>query len=240
MFTCKNGTQHQHTTTYESRVCWGLITLPALPTPPVYTPPPSFKSLVTEPQLSYIRKLGGDMSKTTSMTRLMASDYIDQLKRAGRKVQQKIADPREAMLAELIKKVPDGYFCTQMDGNAKMNFVRISRPKVGKKTWGGAIKIQTQHGPRLEVAAAVWPSGSFSIYDQDILDILMLLVSDYRSCALRYAKELNHCCRCNLELTDERSRHYGIGPICDKIWTWVIDLVDDQNDGKSFEELSRV
>jgi hypothetical protein len=40
-------------------------------------------------------------------------------------------------------------------------------------------------------------------------------------------------------LTDDRSRHYLIGPDCDDKpqWKWVIEEVDDKNDGLSYEQL---
>jgi len=130
------------------------------------------------------------------------------------------------MVLGLLDGVPDGYYATQLDAESKIDFIRISRPKNGR--YAGTVKIQSQHAERLDTDAVVWSDGTCSIYSTTIIDILMLLVADYRTCTLRYAKEIGHCCRCNTELTDMTSIHYGIGPECVKYWPWVIEVVDEQ------------
>jgi hypothetical protein len=50
---------------------------------------------------------------------------------------------------------------------------------------------------------------------------------DPNGCALSYAEVLGHCCKCGKELTDPRSRWYGIGPDCEKRNANHIRLVDE-------------
>ena len=123
----------------------------------------------------------------------------------------------------LLARVPDGYYAPFLDEKFKLNFFRLSRPKRGK--YMGCTKIQKVIGDRLEDIWMLWPDGTISIYSNWEDDILAIIV-DYSGAARRYAKEKRKCCRCNTNLTDERSRKYGIGPECEKYWPWIIDEVD--------------
>lgn len=225
MYTCLNGSPHQHSLAIEGRACYGLIKLPGS-----VAPTPSYlEARITPRQLKYIEDLGGDAMHAAKLSKSEASAYIDRLKKGAgsmtttEPVKTK-RDQQLDMLAELIKVIPDGYFATQIEEGERINFVRISRPK--RNRYAGSIKVQTQHGPRFENAAALWPSGKWSVWDSRVIDFLLLLVVDFKGCALRYARTINKCCRCNAALTDERSRHYGIGPECEKHSPWVIEEVD--------------
>jgi len=244
-FTCTNGSVHKHDLVYEARVCYGFVRPPAQPVRPfeVHELP------VTDRQLRYIESLGGDTVHAAKLTKKAASDYIKRLLQGGSvstapstpaAPAKRPVDPRLGLLTGLFDQVRDGYYATQVDGSAPIRFLRISTPKRGRTAISQAArKIQSQHGPRWEVAGALWPSGQWSIYDSRIIEQLMLVVTDQRGCLKRYSKELGHCCRCNTELTDERSRHYGIGPECEKHWPDVINEVDEENDGMPFEHLAR-
>jgi len=141
-------------------------------------------------------------------------------------------DPRHAMIAGLLTMVPDGYYAVHEYEGGPIDFMRVSRPK--KNKYAGAIKVQTVMGSWMNVRlkgepdAALWPSGSLSVYDRSgrVEDRLLLLVADAQGAARRYAKKLGHCCRCNASLTDEKSRHYGIGPECVKHWPHIVEQVD--------------
>lgn len=242
MFTCTNkGYTHQHETAIQGRICYGLIQ-PSSPSyeHPTYAPRPP---AITPRQLRYVGLIGGDETYAAKLTKDEAIRYIDQLKKGGATVMTQPAqavprtDPRLEMLASLIKSVPDGYFAVAKEEGASTTFVRISRPK--SRTYAGSIKVQTQHGPNLKVAAALWSSDSWSIFDRRVIDAMLLLVVDYQGASLRYAREIGKCCRCNSPLTDERSRHYGIGPECEEYHTWIVPMVDELYDGKSFEQISR-
>lgn len=247
MIVCTNkGTTHTHETVMDSKICYGII----LPPPPTVRPHEIHSSRygITVRQLNYIVNiLGGDEAAAKGMDRLTASKYIDTLKRGVKPVTaepwtppapvKRPTDPRLDLLSGIISMIPDGYFATQAEDGAKVNFVRLSHPRRNK--YAGGLKIQTQHAERLETEAVLWPSGSWSIYRSSIVDILMLLVVDHRTAALRYGRESKRCTRCNTSLTDGPSLHYGIGPVCDKEWPWVIDMVDEANDGKCYEQLVR-
>lgn len=237
---CKNGSVHKHETVFESKLCWGIIKPPPSPTPPA-----PVVRYATGPQLKLVGDLNGDKLYAAKLTVPKCSEYIDQLK-AARKEAPKVdatPDPRLRMVEGLITQIPDGYYAVQRDAGEAITFLRISRPKpTSRSRYAGALKIQTQHGPRLQDDAVQWPSGRWSFYNYGegwMLDKLLLLCSDHFSAALRYAHKLNHCMRCNTELTDDRSRHYGIGPECETKngWGWVIDRTDDMHDGLSFETL---
>lgn len=222
---CNNGPHHTHHSVTESKICWGIL---KAPTPPVAALPPV--KMVTPAQLSYIENLGGNRHAARNLTRKAASELIDDLKKGThmtaipQPAPARTVDPKVAMIAGLIDAIPDGYFAVEEYDGGHVDFMRISRPKRNK--YAGSIKIQTQHGDRLEVRAAKWPSGTLSIYDQRVVRMLLLLVADYRTASMRYARKLGRCCRCNAELTDDRSRHYGIGPECEKVFPWVIEEVD--------------
>jgi hypothetical protein len=129
-------------------------------------------------------------------------------------------------MAPLLDRVPEGYYCPLLDESRKLHFFRVSRPKTG--TYRGTIKIQKVIGSvgshRLETIWVRWPAGDISVY-ADWEDEILGIITDYSGSARRYAKELGHCCRCNAELTDERSRRFGIGPECEKYWPWIIEEV---------------
>lgn len=242
-FICKNGRPHTHASVQEARECWGFASSPALPTvaatPPV--PPTVSAPAITVPQLNYIEVLHGDLAYARTLSKTEASKYIDRLKkdkeRRGRMEAATKAplDPRLPLIEGMLDMIPDGYFATQAEEGAKINFLRINRPTRGKMK--DSLKLQTQHGPRWENAVVLWPSGNWSIYNRTALDYMMLVIADPTGCGRRYGK-LGHCCRCNCELTDERSRHYGIGPECEKHWPSMIAQVDDINGGMSYEQLS--
>lgn len=243
---CRNkGHEHYHESVFQSKICYGLVDdiSHAIVSEPV-------EDRVTPRQLKYIVDLGGDEAKVATMTKHEASSYIDELKRKPAEpvvtaptppvmpYKAKLEDdPKVKMVLGLIDLVPNGYYAAQMEEGAKIYFLRLSRPKSGR--FAGAIKVQTIHGETLKEAFVVWPSRRVSKYTNDphFIDHLLLLMTNSRSAARLYSKEIGRCCRCNMRLTDDRSRHYGIGPICDGIWTWIIDEVDEENDGHSFEWL---
>lgn len=150
---------------------------------------------------------------------------------------REVTDPRLKLLKGMIALIPDGYYATQADDTATVDFIMLSRPNRGQ--YKDHIKVSTQHSENWMPRLAVMPNGRWLVLDRRAIEPLMLLVSDYRGCARRYAIEVQSCCVCNTTLTDDRSRHYLIGPICDKKpqWQHVIEEVDDLNGGLSYEDL---
>lgn len=251
---CSNGgTPHTHHSVEESKICYGLMSPPALAPvvrqstgASVLSAPSSPAAPITERQLWYIEKHWGKPCAMAAkyLTKKQGIELIDQLKNPQEKPMthpvvtpdptpppvQSVTDARVPMLAGLIGAVPDGLYAVQEYDGGHVDFLRISRPKTGK--YGGSIKVQTQHGSygdgKYKTRAVLWPSGRFSVWHPPVIDMLMLLVTDHISAALLYAKKSNRCCRCNAKLTDDRSRKYGIGPECEKSWPHIIEAVDER------------
>lgn len=240
---------HTHQKAEESRRCWfpdtrvstppiaasRPVSVPPMPTPPAPVAVASSVRMATESQINFVRRLGGDPVHAAKLTLQECSKYIERLKAAteGRKLP---VDPKLEMIKGMLDMVPDGYYAAQKDLGGHVDFIRISRPTRGK--YKGSLKIQTQHSDKWAEAVIKWPSGSWSVY-KDITEALMLVVSDHRTCQKRYSIEVQACGHCNTALTDDRSRHYLVGPICVEKYDlhWVIEEVDDANDGLSFEQL---
>ena len=122
---------------------------------------------------------------------------------------------------ELLEKVPDGNFAVREEEGAEVVFMRLSRPVRGK--YMNCIKVQTQHAEARVVKWVRWDSGRISIYSNTIEEKMLLLITSYKEAARLYAQALGRCARCNTELTDERSRWIGVGPECEKYWSWILD-----------------
>lgn len=236
---------HQHALVSEARRCeYGMSIASA-----AAAPAPAAEPAMTDRQRDYLLALGGEI--TGPLTRKEASALIDQLKAkkkaapapapAPAPVPVPVADVRLTMLDSFIDGVPDGYYAVRLEETAPITFLRVSRPKrYGQNKISGVLKIQTQHSDDLADAAIKWPSGKWSIYRQSVIDSLMLLVTDPFGAGMLYASEIGKCCRCNKALTDERSRHYGVGPDCEKVWPQIIARIDEQNDDRSYETLHRM
>lgn len=198
---------------------------------------------LSEPQYKYISDLKGDLTYALTLSYTEASAYITTLKGGSMTspapAEKSARDRKLEMVAALMASVDSGYYAVREEEGAAVFFMRVSKPTKGK--YIGSIKIQkvigSGVGTRLEEAAVYWPSGQWSIYSNIIIEKLMLLVADTRSALLLYGKEIGRCCRCNAELTDSRSRHYSIGPECEKHWPHILYAVDEINEGRDYETL---
>jgi hypothetical protein len=166
-----------------------------------------------------------------------AHEYINRLKAERQARRVRPVDPRLDILKGMIDMVPDGYYATPPAERDKIDFVRVSRPTKGQ--YRGSIKIQTKHAETWREALVLWPSGQWSVRRTGIIEAMFMVIADTQSCRIRYSIEVQACHHCNTGLTDARSRHYLIGPVCEKKYNlqWAINEVDDKNDGMSFEEL---
>jgi hypothetical protein len=192
----------------------------------------------TQRQWNYIHDLGGDAVHAAKLTYNEASAYIVRLQAEKRK---RPVDPRLNMIGSMLEMVPDGYYATAPQGEGgHVDFLRFTHvTKSTKRIPAGTLKIQTQHSDLWMEALVRWPNGNWSVYKQSAIEMVMLVIADYKTCARRYAIEVQACMRCNKKLTDDRSRHYLVGPECETKhgFTWPIAYADEQNDGLSFEEL---
>lgn len=234
-FRCKNGAEHYHNTILESQICWGIVPAPA-PARPV--------RFATEAQLKYIKDLGGDVEHAKHLKIHDASSYIDELKRRPKKVDvpepapATVEDRRLEFVKGMVPSIDSGYYAIQKEEGAEIFFMRVSRPKSGK--YKDAVKLQSVHGtaaakPRLMDAMVLYPSGKYYFMDryfkdhyhrERLIEAIMLLVTDAWGAQRRYAEKIGRCCRCNAVLTDDKSRHYGIGPECEHYWPHIIEMVD--------------
>lgn len=130
----------------------------------------------------------------------------------------------------LLEMVPHGYYATQLEEDADVTFLRVKKPTMWDERKGIKLIVQTQHGERLEDAFVVYNDGRVDVLKVSVEEAINLLISDQYGAARRYAKLISRCCRCNKELTDDRSRKYGIGPECEKHMRWMIDLVDMESE----------
>lgn len=206
---CRNGIPHTHETAEESRACWNSSLLERTnatrltPTPRVQTH--SLSSAPPSGSASY---------------------------RGGEKILK---------FLPMLEQVPEGYYAVQPDTVTPLFFLRVSRPTRKDSKLLGCTVIQRVSGPDLDRGAIVHPPSDWApeqgprvtLYDHRVEDAVLLLVCDHMGAARRYATEIGKCARCNLRLTDVRSRHYGIGPECERHWPWMIANVDEQ------EELDR-
>lgn len=193
--------------------------------------------LATERQVNYIRDLGGDPVYGAKLDKKAASEYIGRLI-ADRKKGGIVAANAQATVPQpqpvewplmtpraMVEAMKNGRYAVQPDSLTPLTFVRVSRPKTGKKK--GSLVLQTQHSDWYKDCVVIWPSGSVTVLDKRIDSSLLLVVADPTTAAMRYGTKLGVCCSCARELTDERSRYYGIGPECEKSWPEVINRVND-------------
>lgn len=183
----------------------------------------------TQRQLDYVRDLGGDVELARKYTKTGISHYIKRLKEAKRvNSPERNAPNRQQTKIPLamLHDLPNGYYATRPDSTRPFTFFKVSRPKSGN--FKGCLKIMTQHGPDYKLALVIYPGDRLYWSNMAVEDDLLLVVVDKNGCAIAYAEEIGRCMRCNTELTDERSRWYGIGPECEKSWPHIIDLINDR------------
>ena len=228
---------NEHSTVTEVKVCAGIIR-PIAPVRPFETHAPIERT--TEPQLEYVANLGGDRLYAATLGKVRCSAYIDSLKRGtpmSTPAHQPKSDPKLDMLNNLIDVLPDGRYAIRRDESEAFIFLRVKRHTRGRLN--GCLTIQTQHSDKLTRAGIRWASGFWS-WDRRLVDEMLLVCVDHKQAAYNYAKALDHCSICGKELTDERSRWYGIGPDCETRHRSWIEWVDDtQHDGKSYEQARR-
>lgn len=178
----------------------------------------------SEAQLRYIYDLGGNAFASRLFTWKEASNEITRLK--GEKAKEKVVAFETKIPIPMLEALMDGYYAVQLDAADQMKFFRVSHPK---KNWAaGSLKIQSIHGEILKDVLFVWPGGERGTWrNRSMEGDLIGLVVDPNGSAIRYAQEIGHCCRCNKQLTDDRSRWYGIGPECEKVWSHMIHIVNE-------------
>lgn len=180
----------------------------------------------TQAQVDYMIDLGATTTKAISLTKTGASHEIERLKKEKRKMSDTAPNRVKTKIPlNMLHDLRDGYYASRPDDSRPYTFFRVSRPNRGN--YKGTLKIQTQHGPDLKLALVIYPGDRVYWHNMVVEDDLLLVVVDQRGCALAYAEKLGKCMRCGTELTDDRSRWYGIGPECERHWPEIINEIDD-------------
>lgn len=122
----------------------------------------------------------------------------------------------DSQLQNMLRATKDGRYAVRLGDRQPWKFFRITRPKNGR--FEGAIKIQSQHSEVYAMVCALYANGKIQKWDRnpDLITHLRLLVCDPTTAMIDYGREMECCGRCGKQLTDARSRHYGIGPECEK------------------------
>jgi hypothetical protein len=81
----------------------------------------------------------------------------------------------------------------------------------GFRTWVGWVNREGQLELGFKFRKSFEPG-----FRGQVLDLLRLLAEDPEKVAAERGRMAGHCCFCNLELTDERSKTVGYGPVCAK------------------------
>lgn len=125
----------------------------------------------------------------------------------------------------MVRGIRDGRYAVKVDTDHV--FIRMSHPTHGKSK--GCTILQTQHSDFYKPLITFYPTGSLAVFQRSprIEQALLMIAADPYTAALAYGKELGCCSRCGRELTDERSRHYSIGPECEKHWPELITYINE-------------
>jgi uncharacterized protein DUF6011 len=215
---CKNGPEHTHNSVDEARTCWGRHRSPVVDAPAV----PSIPGFVGTVGAS----AGAGVGPTTPDAGAAATPPAPFA-----------AQPRTIVPLPMLAATPDGYFAVRLDDNDPYRFIRIKRPQPRKGVRTnhlGCIKVQSQHSDTLRELMIYRPLGALEDKPQEMLWVsntalekyVILVLVDPMGAGLAYARELEHCCICGKTLTDENSRHYGIGPECVKGHPDIVAYVD--------------
>jgi hypothetical protein len=127
-------------------------------------------------------------------------------------------------LVQLLLNIKDGYYAARTDEESPVIFFKVTRPNSGN--YKGAFKVMTQHSEQWKVAYVYWPSNRETVVRSDIKELLLLVMANMPKAAAFYAFEKNRCQICGKELTDDRSRYYGIGPDCETRHPVIIEDID--------------
>lgn len=101
-------------------------------------------------------------------------------------------------------EIPKGHYATKsLTGNNDLDFWRLDRPKDGQYAGRAFIKRVVGGKPEASVSRVT----KFAVLEA-------IITEGIEATALRYARELGRCSRCNRTLTDQVSREFGKGPEC--------------------------
>ncbi|QFG08568.1 hypothetical protein PBI_ASERPROCKY_82 [Gordonia phage ASerpRocky] len=143
---------------------------------------------------------------------------------------KKAYDPLPLMM---VSQITDGRYAVTADDNTETIFLRKTSHKSNAKNtrMAGATVLQHRIAEDWNSHTVYWPSGQVSQYSNSYKGTILpeawaQVFVDPQGAAHRFAEREHRCCSCGTNLTDARSRHYGIGPECEKARPDVIGWVN--------------
>jgi hypothetical protein len=137
-----------------------------------------------------VRYLAGMKAKATTLNVAQASQWIERLKTLPLKSQRILSTQ---------PTVDAGHYAVEHEGVLK--FYRVTKPTEGR--WAGYTF--------LDVYAS---DERHPIRNRSTKNEILGLIAADPDAGPRYGREIGSCYVCNRTLTDETSRHLGIGPVC--------------------------
>lgn len=132
-------------------------------------------------------------------------------------------------LSAMLMNTKDGRYAVKMHADDPFKFIRLSRPNRGKAR--DYLKIQSQHAEALASVGLIHTSlepRKRYLYAPSYIPYLRMLACDPTTAAMDYGREMRRCSRCGIQLTDDKSRWFSIGPECEKHWPDIIAMVLDK------------
>lgn len=142
---------------------------------------------------------------------------------------QEMLEPLPKMMVD---KITDGRYAITADDNTETIFLRKYTYKDdAKNRFAGCSLLQHRIAEEWHNHTVYWPSGkltriSHSYKGMEFPEAWAQVFADPQDAAHRFAEREHRCCSCGTNLTDARSRHYGIGPECEKARPDVIGWVN--------------
>jgi len=121
---------------------------------------------------------------------------------------------RTMIPAMILDTIPSARFACRDSDDEDYVFIRVTRPTYGR--FKDCLKVQTQHGEEYRIAFIVYPDGQMYWFNLLAEPALLMAALNPVKYQREYANVIGRCCSCGKELTDPRSRYYGIGPECEK------------------------
>lgn len=141
--------------------------------------------------------------------------------------------PYEPFKKLMLDKIPDGRYGVANNEMTQTVFMRKKSwaPDAKNKRLAGSTTVQVKSADVWHDAFIYWPSGKVSAYKKswqgtDMNELLTMVFMDIGGSAQNYADKFSECSNCGIELTDDRSRYYGLGTDCIKRRTDIVNYVE--------------
>lgn len=142
--------------------------------------------------------------------------------------------PERKQTGRDLNALPYGRTCAAVDNDSGgLTFLLIDRPAELDRfkqpnRWAGWVFVKQQQGPEEVRLGSQRPGESYSGQWANLIDKVL---ADPEAAVRRYGTELGVCGICQLPLTNEESRTYGIGPVCRRKLAESAGLEDEHEPG---------